>query len=141
MLDCWKLAPALASGNTIVLKSAELSPLSALHLAKLVKEAEFPAGVVNIITGPGNTCGQAIAEHMDIRKLSFTGSTAAGRKILKAAAQSNLKRVTLELGGKSPSIVFGDADLQKALNWTHIGITAHNGQICAAGSRIYVHGR
>lgn len=138
MITIWKLAPALAAGNSLIIKSSELSPLYALKLAELIKEAGVPAGVVNIVTGEGASAGQALSEHMEIRKLAFTGSATAGRKILQAASQTNLKKVSLELGGKGPSIVFDDCDLENALLWTRIGITANNGQICAAGSRIYV---
>ena len=98
----WKIAPALATGNTIVIKSAETTPLSALKMCELIKEAGFPPGTVNLVSGYGKTVGAAMANHMDIDKLAFTGSTATGRTILKAAASSNLKKVTLELGGKSP---------------------------------------
>jgi aldehyde dehydrogenase (NAD+) len=104
-----------------------------------VVEAGFPPGVINIVCGTGQQAGQAIAEHRGIKKLAFTGSSLVGRRILRASANSNLKKVTLELGGKGPSIVFSDADIENALLWTSIGITANNGQICAAGSRIYVH--
>jgi aldehyde dehydrogenase (NAD+) len=138
MITIWKLAPALVTGNVLIIKSSELSPLYGLRLAELVKEAGFPAGVVNIVTGEGATAGQALSEHMEIRKVAFTGSALAGRKILQAASRTNLKKVSLELGGKGPSIVFDDCDLENALLWTRIGITANNGQICAAGSRIYV---
>jgi aldehyde dehydrogenase (NAD+) len=103
-----------------------------------MKEADIPAGVVNIVTGEGVSAGQALSEHMEVRKVAFTGSAVAGRKILQAASRTNLKKVSLELGGKGPSIVFDDCDLENALLWTRIGITANNGQICAAGSRIYV---
>jgi aldehyde dehydrogenase (NAD+) len=115
-----------------------MSPLSAIKLAQVVKEAGFPPGVVNIITGLGNVAGSALSEHMEIKKLAFTGSGLVGRQIMISAAKSNLKKVTLELGGKSASIVFDDADIQNAVFWTVIGITAHNGQICAAGSRLYM---
>lgn len=101
----WKIGPAFACGNTVVLKSAESTPLSALRIAELVREAGFPPGVFNLITGLGHTAGQAIADHMDVDKVAFTGSGPVGRKILKASADSNLKRVTLELGGKSPNII------------------------------------
>lgn len=138
MITIWKLAPCIAVGNVLVLKSAELTPLYGIKLAQLIKEAGFPPGVVNIITGLGKDAGQALAEHMDVRKLAFTGSGPVGRGILAASAKSNLKKVTLELGGKGASIVFDDADLENAAFWTTVGITAHNGQICAAGSRIYV---
>ncbi|KAH7356370.1 aldehyde dehydrogenase domain-containing protein [Pyrenochaeta sp. MPI-SDFR-AT-0127] len=134
----WKFAPALAAGNTIVLKAAEQTPLSALYLANLFKEAGFPPGVVNIVNGYGRVAGAAIASHLDIDKIAFTGSTATGREIMKAAA-ANLKDITLETGGKSPSIIFGDADLLNAVKWTHYGIMGNSGQICTANSRIFVH--
>lgn len=139
MITIWKLAPALATGNTLVIKPSELSPLYAQRLAELVKEAGFPAGVVNIVTGEGSKAGQRLSEHPDVQKIAFTGGDIAGRKILEASARTNLKKVSLELGGKGPSIVFDDCDLDNALYWTRIGITTNNGQICAAGSRIYVH--
>ncbi|CDM27196.1 hypothetical protein DTO013E5_4564 [Penicillium roqueforti] len=138
MITIWKLAPALVTGNVLIIKPSELSPLYALRLAELVKEAEIPPGVVNIVPGEGASAGQALSEHMDVRKIAFTGSALAGRKILQAASRTNLKKVSLELGGKGPSIVFDDCDIENALLWTRIGITANNGQICAAGSRIYV---
>ncbi|KAJ6038241.1 uncharacterized protein N7446_005051 [Penicillium canescens] len=138
MITIWKLAPALATGNVLIIKSSEVSPLYAQRLAQLIKEAGIPAGVVNIVTGEGAGAGQAISEHMEVRKVAFTGSAIAGRKILEAASRTNLKKVSLELGGKGPSIVFDDCDLENALFWTRIGITANNGQVCAAGSRIYV---
>lgn len=141
MITIWKLAPALAAGNALIIKSSELSPLYAQRLAELVKQAGIPAGVVNIVTGEGATAGQTLSEHMEVRKLAFTGSSVAGRKIMQAASRTNLKKVSLELGGKGPSIVFDDCDLENALFWTRIGITANNGQICAAGSRIYVQER
>lgn len=134
----WKIAPAVACGNTVVLKTAEQTPLSALYAAKLIKEAGFPPGVVNIISGFGKVAGAAIASHMDIDKVAFTGSTGVGRTIMKAAAASNLKRVTLELGGKSPNIVFDDANIDNALSWVNFGIFLNHGQVCCAGSRIYV---
>ncbi|GFF22213.1 aldehyde dehydrogenase [Aspergillus udagawae] len=138
MITIWKLAPALATGNSLIIKTSENSPLYGQKLAQLIVEAGFPPGVVNIIAGLGLPAGQSLAEHPSIRKVSFTGSSATGRKILAAAAKTNLKKVSLELGGKGPSIVFDDCDLENALLWTRIGITANNGQICAAGSRIYV---
>ena len=134
----WKVGPALATGNTIVLKTAEQTPLSALVFANLVKEAGFPPGVLNIISGFGRVAGAAIASHMDIDKVAFTGSTLVGRSIMKAAASSNLKKVTLELGGKSPNIVFNDADIEAAITWVNFGIYYNHGQCCCAGSRIYV---
>ncbi|THU97075.1 aldehyde dehydrogenase [Dendrothele bispora CBS 962.96] len=127
----WKVGPALATGNTIVVKPSELTPLTALKFASLVNEAGFPPGVINIINGYGNIVGKAMAYHQRIRRIAFTGSTLTGRKIQEASAKSNLKVVTLELGGKSPSIVFDDADLEQAIN-------ANMGQLCCAGSRIFV---
>jgi aldehyde dehydrogenase (NAD+) len=134
----WKIAPALATGNVVVLKSAEQTPLSALYGAKLCKEAGFPAGTVNIVTGLGRVAGNAIAAHPKIRKVAFTGSTLVGRQIMKVAAESNLKKVTLELGGKSPHIVFADADFDKAVETVATGIFFNQGQVCTAGSRAYV---
>ncbi|RAL14368.1 putative aldehyde dehydrogenase [Aspergillus homomorphus CBS 101889] len=138
MITAWKIAPALTTGNTLLLKPSELTPLYSLKLAQLIREAGFPAGVINILPGDGPSAGAALSSHPSIRKLSFTGSTVAGRAILHASASSNLKQVSLELGGKGPSLVFADCDLANALLWTRIGITANNGQVCAAGSRIYV---
>ncbi|CAG8435730.1 1498_t:CDS:2 [Ambispora gerdemannii] len=134
----WKLGPALACGNTIVLKPAEQTPLSALKTAALIREAGFPPGVVNIVPGFGPIAGAAIARHMKITKVAFTGSTTVGKNILKAAADSNLKKVTLELGGKSPNIIFADADLEQAIKWAHNGVFSNTGQNCCAGSRVYV---
>ena len=118
----WKLAPALATGNCIVLKPSEFTPLTALRMCSLINEAGFPSGVVNVITGYGETVGRAVSEHMDIDKVAFTGSTLAGRKVMEAAARSNLKNVTLELGGKSPNVIFNDADLDLAVEWALFGI-------------------
>ncbi|KZZ91502.1 aldehyde dehydrogenase [Moelleriella libera RCEF 2490] len=134
----WKVGPALATGNTIVMKSAEQTPLTALIFADLVKEAGFPPGVFNLLSGFGKTAGAAIASHMDVDKVAFTGSTVVGRSIMKAAASSNLKKVTLELGGKSPNIVFNDADIEQAISWVNFGIYYNHGQCCCAGTRIYV---
>jgi len=134
----WKIGPAIACGNTVVLKTAEQTPLSGLYAAKLVKEAGFPPGVINIISGFGKVAGAAISSHMDVDKVAFTGSTVVGRQIMKAAAGSNLKKVTLELGGKSPNIVFNDANLDDAISWVNFGIFFNHGQCCCAGSRIYV---
>ncbi|TQN63951.1 Aldehyde dehydrogenase [Colletotrichum shisoi] len=134
----WKIAPALATGNTIVMKSAEQTPLSALVFANLVKEAGFPPGVFNLINGFGKVAGAALSAHMDVDKIAFTGSTLVGRQIMKAAASSNLKKVTLELGGKSPNIVFNDADIEQAISWVNFGIYFNHGQCCCAGSRIFV---
>jgi aldehyde dehydrogenase (NAD+) len=138
MLQAWKLAPALAAGNTVVMKPAEQAPLSALRIGELVVEAGFPEGVVNLLPGYGPTAGAAIARHMDIDKIAFTGSTEVGCLIMEAAAKSNLKRVTLELGGKSPNIVFQDADLDQAVEAAHFGLFFNQGQTCTAGSRVFV---
>jgi aldehyde dehydrogenase (NAD+) len=138
LMQAWKLAPALAAGNTVVLKPAEETPLSALRIGELILEAGFPEGVVNLLPGLGPTAGAAIARHMDIDKVAFTGSTETGRLILEAAAQSNLKRVTLELGGKSPNIIFADTDLDQAVEGAHTGIFSNQGQVCCAGSRVFV---
>ena len=134
----WKIGPAIACGNVVVLKSAEQTPLSALYVANLVKEAGFPPGVINILSGFGKIAGAALSAHMDVDKIAFTGSTVVGRQIMKAAAGSNLKKVTLELGGKSPNIVFDDADIENAISWVNFGIFFNHGQCCCAGSRIYV---
>ena len=138
MMQAWKLAPALAAGNTVILKPAEQTPLSALRVGELIVEAGFPAGVVNILPGFGPTAGAALAAHMQVDKIAFTGSTAVGHLIMEAAAKSNLKRVTLELGGKSPNIVFADADMDDAVEGAHAGIFFNQGQSCVAGSRVYV---
>ncbi|HEY6273882.1 MAG TPA: aldehyde dehydrogenase family protein, partial [Terriglobales bacterium] len=138
LMQAWKLAPALATGNTVVLKPAEQTPLTALRVGELIVEAGFPAGVVNILPGYGPTAGGAIARHMDIDKVAFTGSTEVGHLIMEAAAQTNLKRVTLELGGKSPNIVFADADLDKAIEGAHFALFFNQGQCCCAGSRVFV---
>jgi aldehyde dehydrogenase (NAD+) len=137
-MAAWKLGPALAAGNTVVLKLAEQTPLSALYLANLIKEAGFPAGVVNVINGAGRIAGAAMAQHVGIDKVAFTGSTATGREIMKMAA-GTMKNITLETGGKSPLLVFPDADLEQAVKWAHIGIMSNMGQICTATSRILVH--
>jgi len=134
----WKIGPAIAAGNTVVIKTAEQTPLSALLAATLITEAGFPPGVINVISGFGKVAGAAISSHMDIDKVAFTGSTVVGRQIMKAAASSNLKKVTLELGGKSPNIVFDDADIDNAISWVNFGIFFNHGQCCCAGSRIYV---
>lgn len=136
-MAAWKLGPALACGNTVVIKAAEQTPLSILYLATLIKEAGFPPGVVNILNGYGKDCGAAIASHLDIDKIAFTGSTATGRNIMKMAS-INMKNITLETGGKSPLLVFDDADLDQAAKWAHIGIMSNMGQICTATSRILV---
>jgi aldehyde dehydrogenase (NAD+) len=138
LMAAWKLAPALATGNTIVMKPAEQTPLSALRIGELIVEAGFPAGVVNMLPGFGPTAGAAIARHMDVDKVAFTGSTEVGHLIMEAAAQSNLKRVTLELGGKSPNIVFADVDVDDAVEGAHFGLFFNHGQCCCAGSRVFV---
>lgn len=134
----WKIGPAIAAGNTVVLKTAEQTPLSAYVACKLIAEAGFPPGVINVITGFGKVAGAALSAHMDVDKIAFTGSTVVGRQIMKSAAGSNLKKVTLELGGKSPNIVFADADIEQAIHWVNFGIYFNHGQCCCAGSRIYV---
>jgi phenylacetaldehyde dehydrogenase len=137
LMAAWKLGPALATGNTVVLKPAEQTPLSAIRLGELITEAGFPEGVVNIVPGFGETAGAALASHPDVDKIAFTGSTEVGRLILQAAA-GNLKKVSLELGGKSPNIVFGDSDLKAAIGGAASAIFFNHGQCCCAGSRLYV---
>ncbi|CAG9773810.1 unnamed protein product [Ceutorhynchus assimilis] len=134
----WKLGPALCTGCTVVLKPAEQTPLTALVLAALSKEAGFPAGVINIIPGLGPVAGEALAMHNDVRKVAFTGSTDIGHKILEYSAKSNLKKVSLELGGKSPLVIFDDADLEEAVAIAHDAIFENHGQNCCAGSRTFV---
>ncbi|KAI8968674.1 NAD-aldehyde dehydrogenase [Trametes punicea] len=134
----WKVAPALACGCTIVMKPSELTPLTALKLSELIVEAGFPPGVVNTVPSLGSVGGAALAAHMDVDKVAFTGSTVTGRKIMDAAAKSNLKKLSLELGGKSPHIVFESADLDQAANWAGLGILYNTGQDCTAGSRLFV---
>ncbi|KAF7122744.1 hypothetical protein CNMCM5793_000854 [Aspergillus hiratsukae] len=134
----WKLGPALACGNTVVLKPAEQTPLSALVLAELIKKAGFPPGVVNIVNGYGREAGTALASHPLVDKIAFTGSTQTATEIMKMAA-GTLKDITLETGGKSPLLVFPDADMEQAVKWSHFGIMSNQGQICTATSRIYVH--
>jgi aldehyde dehydrogenase (NAD+) len=134
----WKIAPALAAGCTVVMKPSELTPLTALKLSELVKEAGFPPGVINTVPSLGSIGGAALAAHPDVDKVAFTGSTITGRKIMEAASKSNLKKVSLELGGKSPHLVFESADLDQAANWTALGILYNTGQDCTAGSRVYV---
>ncbi|MFN6500502.1 MAG: aldehyde dehydrogenase family protein [Nostoc sp. DedQUE01] len=138
LMQAWKLAPALATGNTVVMKTAEQTPLSALRVGELIVEAGFPPGVVNILSGYGPTAGAAISRHMDVDKVAFTGSTEVGHLIMEAAAKSNLKRVTLELGGKSPNIVFADADMNAAIALSHEALFFNQGQCCCAGSRVFV---
>ncbi len=138
LMQSWKLAPALACGCTCVLKPAEQTPLTAMRIGELILEAGFPPGVVNILPGFGPTAGAAIASHLDVDKVAFTGSTEVGQLIVKAAAASNLKRVTLELGGKSPNIIFADADLETAAKHAFFALFANMGQCCSAGSRLFV---
>jgi len=138
MMAAWKIAPALACGNSVVLKPAEETPLSALLLAELLQEAEIPQGVLNVVPGYGETAGARLASHPDVDKIAFTGSTAVGKLIAKASAESNLKRVSLELGGKSPNIVFADAELSQAVSGAFFGVFWNQGQVCSAGSRLFV---
>src|ERR1700733_2322253 len=138
MIGMWKIAPALACGCTVVLKPAEITPLSALKIGELALQAGFPAGVLNVVPGFGKTAGQALVDHPDVDKVTFTGSPAVGRQILRGAA-GNLKRVTLELGGKSANIIFPDADLESAVRAASAGVFFNSGQVCSAGSRILVH--
>jgi betaine-aldehyde dehydrogenase len=137
LMAAWKLAPALAAGNTIVLKPAEQTPVTAMELGKLIQEVGFPDGVVNIVPGYGETAGAALASHAGIDKIAFTGSTEVGKLIAREAAQ-NLTKVSLELGGKAPNIVFADADLEQAVNGAMMGIFFNQGQVCCAGSRLFV---
>lgn len=137
----FKIAPALAAGCTTVVKPAEQASLANLRLAELIAEAGFPPGVINIVTGLGETAGAALAEHPDVNKISFTGSTAVGKLIMQAAGRSNLKRLTLELGGKSPTIIFDDADMSEAIPTAAAAIFNNSGQVCNAGSRLYVQRR
>ncbi|RRD89249.1 aldehyde dehydrogenase family protein [Conchiformibius steedae] len=138
MFTSWKLGPALAAGNTVVMKPSELTPLSTLKIAELIQKAGFPDGVVNIVAGYGQTAGQRIAEHEDIAKVAFTGSTLTGQNIVRASA-GNLKRVQLELGGKGANIVFEDADIDAAVNGAAWAIFHNQGQACIAGSRLMLH--
>src|ERR1044071_1137064 len=137
LMAAWKLAPALAAGNTVVLKPAEQTPVGAMELGKWIREAGFPEGVVNIVPGYGETAGAALASHKGIDKIAFTGSTEIGKVIAKAAAD-NLTKVSLELGGKAPNIIFADADLDQAVNGAMMGIFFNQGQVCCAGSRLFV---
>jgi aldehyde dehydrogenase (NAD+) len=138
MFTSWKMAPALAAGNTIVIKPSEITPLSTLKIGELMLEVGFPPGVVNIVPGYGQHAGQRIAEHPDVGKVAFTGSTATGRRVVEASA-GNLKKVQLELGGKGPNIVFEDADLMPAIGGSAFAIFHNQGQACIAGSRLVLH--
>jgi len=137
LMAAWKLAPALAAGNTCILKPSELTPLTALRLASWIEELEFPKGVVNIVLGPGPVVGHALASSDLVDKIAFTGGTKTGRSIMKDAT-GNLKKISLELGGKSPNIVFADADFDTAVDYALFGIYANAGQVCSAGSRLIV---
>lgn len=137
LMAAWKLAPALAAGNTVVLKPAEQTPVGAMELGKLIQEAGFPDGVVNIVPGYGETAGAALAAHKGIDKVAFTGSTEVGKIIARSAAD-NLTKVSLELGGKAPNIVFADADMDQAVAGAMMGIFYNQGQVCCAGSRLFV---
>ncbi|MBN8590562.1 MAG: aldehyde dehydrogenase family protein [Anaerolineae bacterium] len=137
LMAAWKIAPALAAGNCIILKPAEQTPLSALYLARLFEEAGFPAGVFNVLTGFGETAGAALVAHPGVDKIGFTGSASVARTILRNSADT-LKRVSLELGGKSPNIIFADADLEQAVIGATWAIFGNNGQSCTAGSRLYI---
>jgi aldehyde dehydrogenase (NAD+) len=137
LLASWKIAPALAAGNTVVLKPASLTPLTALKFAELCQEAGLPEGVFNVVTGPGTAVGMALVRHPGVAKIAFTGSTEVGKQIMREAAGS-LKRVSLELGGKSPNIVFADADMEAAVKGALTGIFYNKGEVCAAGSRLFV---
>ncbi|XP_062585610.1 aldehyde dehydrogenase 1A1-like, partial [Saccostrea cucullata] len=135
----WKLGPVLACGCTTVIKPAEQTPLTALHAGALCKEAGIPAGVVNVVPGYGPTAGAALTSHPDVDKVAFTGSTEVGKLILQASGGVNIKRTTLELGGKSPNVIMDDADLEEAVKFAHNGVMVNSGQCCIAGSRTFVH--
>lgn len=138
-MQAWKLGPALAAGNTVVMKPAELTSLSALRVGELICEAGFPNGVVNLIAGWGKEAGEALFKHKDVDKVAFTGSTAVGLHIMRNAHEHNLKRVTLELGGKSANIIMDDADIDLAIEQSQFGLFFNQGQCCVAGSRLFVH--
>lgn len=138
LMASWKVAPALAAGCTMVLKPAEQTPLTALELGAIIDEAGLPAGVVNIVTGLGPVAGQALSDHPDIDKIAFTGSVATGSKVMASAAR-DIKNISLELGGKSPFIIFDDSDIEKAVEWILFGIFWNQGQVCSATSRVFVH--
>ncbi len=138
LMQAWKWGPALACGNTLVLKPAEQTPLTALRIAALAQEVGFPDGVINVVPGYGPTAGAALSSHLDVDKIAFTGETGTGKIVMTAAANSNLKRVSLELGGKSPNLVFADADLDAAIEGAYFGLFFNQGQCCVAGSRLFV---
>lgn len=137
LMLAWKFGPALATGNTIVLKPAEQTSLTALYIAQLTKEAGFPPGVINVVPGFGDA-GAALVQHNDVDKVAFTGSTEVGKKIQQGSGLSNLKRTTLELGGKSPNIILSDADMKHAVETSHFGLFFNMGQCCCAGSRTFI---
>lgn len=137
LMMAWKLGPALATGNTIVLKPAEQTSLTALYVAQLIKEAGFPEGVINVLPGYGEA-GASLSNHPDVDKVAFTGSTEVGKLIQQASGNTNLKRVTLELGGKSPNIILADSDLDYAVETSHFGLFFNMGQCCCAGSRTFI---
>jgi len=139
LLAAWKVAPALATGCTCVIKPSELTPLTTLRLAEICQEAGVPDGVVNVVTGYGPEAGEALGQHMDVDKIAFTGSIRSARALLKASGESNLKRLSLELGGKSPNIIFPDADLDAAIPAAFWAIYANKGEVCSAGSRLLLH--
>src|SRR5207302_9594319 len=138
LMQAWKWGPALAAGNCVILKPAEQTPLTALRVAQLAQEVGFPDGVVNVVPGYGPTAGAALSGPTDVDKVAFTGEGSTGKIIMTAAAQSNLKRISLELGGKSPNIVFADADLDAAAEGAYFGLFFNQGQCCCAGSRLFV---
>jgi aldehyde dehydrogenase (NAD+) len=138
LMQAWKWGPALASGNTVVLKPAEQTPLTALRVAQLAQEAGYPDGVINVVPGYGPTAGAALSGHKDVDKVAFTGEYLTGQIVMEAAAKSNLKRVSLELGGKSPNIIFADADVDAAIEGAYFGLFFNQGQCCCAGSRLFV---
>src|SRR5438445_5338071 len=138
LMQAWKWGPSLAAGCTTILKPAEQTPLTALRVAVLAQEAGFPDGVINVITGFGPTAGAALSSHMDVDKVAFTGEYLTGQIVMEAAAKSNLKRVSLELGGKSPNVIFADADLDAAVEGSYFGLFFNQGQCCCAGSRLFV---
>jgi aldehyde dehydrogenase (NAD+) len=137
-MAAWKLGPCIACGNTSVLKPAEQTPLSILYFANMIAKAGFPPGVINIVNGYGKEAGAAIVEHPDVDKIAFTGSTSTGQAIMRIAANT-MKKITLETGGKSPMIIFEDADLKNAIKWAHYGAMGNMGQLCTATSRMFVH--
>ena len=139
LLAAWKVAPALATGCSMVVKPSEMTPITTFKLGEYCLEAGVPPGVVNVLSGYGNTAGEALARHMDVDKIAFTGSVRTARALLKASGESNLKRLSLELGGKSPNIVFPDAPLDRAMKAAFWGIYANKGEVCSAGSRLLVH--